>query len=71
MWCKVMFKFTILYVAIDIFFNESTYSVDESSRNVQVMLVLSNPSSTDLTVKVTSKNDTATGELMNIINAND
>ena len=66
-----MFIFTILYVAIDIFFNESIYSVDESSGNVQIVLVLSNPSSTDITVQVTSYNDTATGELMNIINAND
>ena len=58
----------ILYlVVIDIFFSESTYSVNESSTDVQLTLAVTNPSSTDIAVKlVVSENSTATGELTNI-----
>ena len=47
MCCKLIF-----YVAITISFNQSTYSVNEDDRLVQPVLVLSNPSSTDITVLV-------------------
>ena len=53
----------IIRAAIDIFFNESTYTIDENSGHVQPVLVLSNPSSTDINVRVTDNEDTATGEL--------
>ena len=43
-------------------FSQSTYSVDEDDGPAQPVLVLSNPSSTDITVQVRSKNKTATGE---------
>ena len=43
-------------------FNQSKYTVDEGSSTVQPVLVLSNPSSTDITVQVRSNDITATGE---------
>ena len=49
-------------VAIEVFFNESTYSVNENEGSVHPILVLSNPSSSDITVQVTSTAVTATGE---------
>ncbi|XP_065912235.1 neural cell adhesion molecule 1-like [Dysidea avara] len=42
-------------------FNQSTYSVDEDDGPAQPVLVLSNPSSTDITVQVRSNDITATG----------
>ena len=47
-------------------FNQSTYSVYEDSGPVQPVLVLSNPSSTDITVEVFSTNITALGEYSGI-----
>ena len=52
-------------VAIDVFFSESIYTVNETGRHVQPVLVLSNPSSTDVTVEVTLGKGTATGKLTN------
>ena len=43
-------------------FSQSTYSVDENNGSVRIVLVLSNPSSTDITVQVRDSNNTATGE---------
>ena len=43
-------------------FNHSRYSVNEDSGPVQPVLVLSNPSSTDITVEVFNTNITALGE---------
>ena len=48
--------------AIAISFSQSTYSVDEDDGPAQPVLVLSNPSSTDITVQVRSNNITATGK---------
>ena len=59
----LIFIFYLLAIAIVLFFNETIYSVNETLRHVQPVLVLSNPSSTDITVQVTDNNDTATGEL--------
>ena len=42
-------------------FNKSAYSVNENEGPVQLVLVLSNPSSTDVTVEVTDEGNTATG----------
>ena len=42
--------------------DQSTYSVDEDDGPAQPVLVLSNPSSTDVTVQVESNDITATGE---------
>ena len=43
-------------------FSQSTYSVHEDAGPVQLGLVLSNPSSTNITVQVLSTDGTATGE---------
>ena len=52
----------LLYVATTVSFNQSTYSVNEDDGPAQPVLVLSNPSSTDITVQVRSNDITATGE---------
>ena len=44
------------------FFNQSIYSVNENDGQVQPVIVLSNPSSTDITVEVTDEQGTATGK---------
>ena len=49
-------------LAIDVFFNQSSYNVSEDSKLVQPVLVFSNPSSYNVTVKVVATNDSATGE---------
>ena len=43
-------------------FSQSTYSVNEDDGLVQPVLVLSNPSSTDITVQVRDNSNTTTGE---------
>ena len=48
--------------AIAISFSQWTYSVDEDDGPAQPVLVLSNPSSTDITVQVRSNDITATGK---------
>ena len=49
-------------IAIAVSFNQSTYSVDKDDGPAQPVLVLSNPSSTDITVKIKNKDITAIGE---------
>ena len=41
------------YIATDVNFEQSTYSGHEASGTVQLVLVLTNPSSTDLIIGVT------------------
>ena len=50
-----------MYIAIAVFFNQSMYNVDESDVLYPV-LVLSNPSLTDITVRMFSTDGSATGE---------
>jgi len=47
---------------ITVRFSESAYNVDEYDGPAQPILVLSNPSSTDITVQVSTAVRTATGE---------
>ena len=49
-------------IDVSISFNQSTYNVIEDGGSAQPVLVLSNPSSTDITLQVRSNNITATGE---------
>ena len=56
-----------LFVAITISFNESTYNVDESAELLQSVLVLSNPSSTNITVEVFSIDGSATGQQLSCV----
>ena len=43
-------------------FSQTMYSVDEDDGPAQPVLVLSGPSSTDITVQVTNTDGSATGE---------
>ena len=59
--------YIIIFVAIKVRFNDSTYRVSESDGLVQPVLLFSNPSSTDITVRVISTNNNATGKLNHIM----
>ena len=48
--------------AITVFFNQSSYNVVESDGSVQLVLVLSNSSSTDITINIFNNNGSAFGE---------
>jgi len=50
------------YVAANVSFAQSTYFVNETDNFVQVEMVLSNPSSTNVTVQIISSDVTGTGE---------
>ena len=56
------FKSIVLNVAPTIDFNQSKYNVDEDDGPAQPVLVLSNPSSTDITISVFSTDGSATGK---------
>ena len=45
-------------------FNQSAYNVDEDDGPAQPVLVLSNPSSTDITISVFSTDGSATGKIV-------
>ena len=60
--CNPIVHIFIVTVAPTIIFSKSTYSIDEDAGPAQPVLVLSNPSSTDITVQVRSIDITATGE---------
>ena len=51
-----------LPAAITISFSQSTYNVNEEAGPARPVLVLSNPSSTNITVQVSNVNRTAFGE---------
>jgi len=53
---------SFITAVITVKFSQSTYSVNEDTGSVQPVLVLSNPSSTDITVQVRDNSKTATGE---------
>ena len=48
-------------------FSQSAYSVNENDEPAQAVLVLSNPSSSDITVEVFNTDGSATGESVFII----
>ena len=56
-----------LPLALTVTFNQTTYSVDEDDGPAQPEFVLSNPSSTDITVQVNSSDGSATGEYCSIL----
>ena len=53
---------TSCFSAITVMFNQSMYSDNEDAGPAQPVVVISNPSSTDITVQVTNTNGSATGE---------
>ena len=54
------------YVVVAVRFNQSSYSISESSRSVQLLLILSNPSSFNETVSLINTDHTANGMYMMI-----
>ena len=54
-------------LATTVKFNQSIYNINENSGPVQPVLVLSNPSSTNVTVEVFNTNITALGKCSYII----
>ena len=56
----------LFYVlATTVMFNQSMYNVDEDDGPAQLILVLSNPSSSDITVQVITEDGSATGKYCN------
>jgi len=49
-------------IAVVVNFEQSTYNIDEDDGPAQPVLVLSNPSSTDIIVEVLNTDESATGE---------
>ena len=64
---NMLHKFYHSFLGIIIRFSESMYSVDEDDGPAQPVLVISNPSSTDITVQVTTTAGSATGEYCSIL----
>ena len=54
------------YVEIDICFGESSMQVTEHQGLLIILLNLTNPSSTDISITVITINGTATGEAKNV-----
>ena len=57
-----MFKVVINLLAITVMLSERRYSVDEDAGQAQPVLLLSNPSSTDITVQIRNIDGTATSK---------
>ena len=58
----LFYRFNLIYsVAATISFDQSAYSIAEDGGPVQPVLVLSNPSSVDITIRVIDTATTATG----------
>ena len=68
--CRYKTYFTVLlYIVTTVEFSNSTYNVDEDSGFAQILLLLSNPPSINITIEVFNTNITALGKLSNIIYA--
>lgn len=53
----------LLNIDVNVSFDKPTYNINEHNGSIQLVIILSNPSSTDITVQVASTNQsTATGE---------
>ena len=50
------------FIVTNVSFNQSVYNVDENNGYLQVVLALSNPSSTDITIEITDNGITAKGK---------
>ena len=61
--CGIIHKhFIIVSAAVTVSFDRLSYSINENSGLSQHVLVLSNPSSTNITVQVIDKSSTAIGK---------
>ena len=55
-------NFYLVVATYAVGFEQEAYSVNESSKNVQPVLILSGPSSTNITVKVFNTDESAIGK---------
>ena len=55
------------HIAITVMFSQTTYSVDEEAGPARPVLVLSNPSSSNITLQVHEEEGTATSEQIVIL----
>ena len=55
-------NFYEFFTAAIVSFEQQTYNVNESNEKVQVVLVLSNPSSTDIIIEVVNTDGSAIGK---------
>ena len=62
LFVAVCYIIVLLCLAVMVFFSQSTYGVNEGAGRAQLVLVLSNPSSTDIAVQVRDTQKTATSE---------
>ena len=61
-----MFDFTFIFLALCVNFSQSLYNIDENKGPVQLMLILSYPSTIDIIVTVFSNDESATGKYLYI-----
>lgn len=61
--CIIYFDFVLaIYIDAAVFFNQSTYSFNENDRIAEFLLVLSKPSSMNITLQVINDDITAVGK---------
>ena len=54
-------------IVITVTFNESSYNVNEGNGKVQLILLLSNPSSTNITIQLRDRQNTAKSKPNNVL----
>ena len=54
--------YNIYHIDVTVSFMNPRYSFDENNVTVQLVLVLTNPSSTDITLQVANDDNTTTGK---------
>jgi len=59
---KQFHYFNCTFIVTTVSFSQSTYNINEGAGAAQPVLVLSNPSSTDITVQVRDTENTATSK---------
>ena len=57
----IMYVSSYCIVAVSVIFEDSSYIATEKRKVIRLRLILSNPSSTNITVTILSIDDTATG----------
>ena len=58
---QVQNKLSIYHTAATVFFSQPVYTINENEGQVEPVIVLSNPSSIDVTVRIRERRGTATG----------
>ena len=67
MFCGIHTKLSeCRFIVVTVNFNHTTYDVDEDDGPAQPVLVLSNPSASDITLHVSVTNGSATGKYVKL-----